>query len=49
MEERDATSFFKRRGRRAVKSQHELNGELSCVSPDKLSAEVDFLNKIMYV
>ncbi|XP_060764576.1 unique cartilage matrix-associated protein [Neoarius graeffei] len=27
MEERDATSFFKRRGRRAVKSQHELNVE----------------------
>ncbi|KAM9495845.1 putative cartilage matrix-associated protein [Clarias gariepinus] len=27
MEERDATSFFKRRGRRAVKSQDELNVE----------------------
>ncbi|XP_027019824.2 unique cartilage matrix-associated protein [Tachysurus fulvidraco] len=27
MEERDATNFFKRRGRRAVKSQDELNVE----------------------
>lgn len=41
MEESDATNFFKRRGRRAVKSQDELNGEFVYVSPDSLSAAVD--------
>lgn len=42
MEERDATNFFKRRGRRAVKSQDEINSELVYVFPDNLSVAVDF-------
>lgn len=41
MEEKDATNFFKRRGRRAVKSQDELNGELVFISTDNFSAAVE--------